>query len=357
VYKPTPTRLWVARCGSTRHHQPVLLVWAQFSLSVVLIWLAGVRLSRYGDVIAEKMGLTRGWIGLILLATVTSLPELVTGISAVSLANAPNIALGDALGSCVFNLLIITALDFLQRGEPMFTRTSQGHILSAGFGVILIGFVGFTLLLNSHGAAPALGHIGFSTPIIVVLYVVAMRTVFRYEQRQRAEYTEETVELYPDVRLRQAATGYALAALVVVATGVFLPFIGEQLATAMGWQKTFVGTLFVAFATSVPELVVTIAALRIGALDMAIANLFGSNLFDMAIIAVDDVFFRRGPLLAHVSPLHAVSSFSAVMMTGVAIVGLLYRPKTRLFRTVGWASLLLFSLYLLNTYVLYLYGE
>ena len=100
----------------------MLIVWSEFFACVVLILVAGVRLSRYGDVIAEKTGVSRTWVGLILLATVTSLPELVTGISAVALANLPNIALGDALGSCVFNLLIITVLDFLYREESVFIR-------------------------------------------------------------------------------------------------------------------------------------------------------------------------------------------------------------------------------------------
>ena len=333
------------------------LVWAEFLACVIAIWFAGVRLSRYGDVIAEKTGMSRTWIGVILVATVTSLPELVTGVSAVTVVGVPNIALGDALGSCVFNLMIITVLDFFRRGESVFTRASQGHILSAGFGVMLIGFVGFTLLLGNHGLAPAVGHVGLSSLFIALLYGVAMRSVFRYERRQRAAYTEEAVEQYPAVTLRQAIVGFTLSAAVVVVTGTLLPFVGDTMATIMGWQKTFVGTIFVASATSVPELVVTIAALRIDAIDMAIGNLFGSNLFDILIIAIDGVCYLRGPLLQQVSSLHAVSALSAVMMTGLTIVGLLYRPRTRLFQAVGWTSLLLFSLYLLNTYALYLYGE
>jgi cation:H+ antiporter len=332
-------------------------VWFQFALCVTFIGIAGSRLSRYGDVIAEKTGFSGTWIGLILLATVTSLPELATGISSVVLADAPNIALGDVLGSCVFNLSIIVVLDFLHRGESMYSRAGQGHILSAGFGIILIGLVGFSVLLAGHGASFSIGHVGVYTPMITVLYGIAMFTVFRYERRRMAEFSEEVAERYPNVTLRQAVLRYAVAALVVIGAGTWLPFVGEQLAEVMGWHKTFVGTMFVAFATSVPEMVVTITALRIGALDMAIGNLFGSNLFDIAIVAVDDVFYLKGPILSYVSPLHAVSAVSAIMMNGVAITGLLYRPKTRLFQSVGWASLLLLSLYLLNSYVLFLYGE
>lgn len=334
-----------------------MIVWTQFVLCVAAIWVAGVRLSRYGDVIAEKTGLGRTWIGLILLATATSLPELATGVSAVTLAHAPDIAVGDALGSCVFNLMIVVLLDFVQRDESVFTRASQGHILSAGFGVILIGLVGFSMSLQRAWPGLAIGHVGASTPIILVLYAVAMRTVFRYERRQRAAAVEEAAEQYRDITIRQAVAGYCVAALVIVATGTMLPFIGEQLAAVMGWQQTFVGTLFVAFATSVPEAAVTVACVRMGALDLAVSNLLGSNLFDIAIIAVDDIFFLPGPLLSSISPVHAVSSLSAVIMTGVTIVGLLYRPTTRLFRAVGWSSLFLFLIYLLNSYVMYLYVE
>jgi cation:H+ antiporter len=102
---------------------------------------------------------------------------------------------------------------------------------------------------------------------------------------------------------------------------------------------------------------VTIAALRLGALNMAIANLLGSNLFDMLVLAIDDIAFLKGPLLSHVSPVHAVSAFSSVIMTGIAVVGLLYRSKTRVFRYVDWISISLFLVYLLNSYVLYVYGQ
>ncbi len=334
-----------------------MLAWLQFLFCVAVIGAAGYRLSLFGDVIAEKTGLGRSWTGLVLLASVTSLPELVTGISAVTAAAVPNIAVGDALGSCVFNLMLIVLLDFLHRGESVYTRASVGHVLSAGFGTLLIGVVAFNILLGEKTIGMVIGHVGFYTPLILVLYVFAMRTVFRYEQRQIAAGTEVVAARYPEMTLRNALIGYLLASAVVVVAGTWLPFVGDELAARMGWSKTFVGTLFVAFATSVPELAVTVAAWRIGALDMAIGNLFGSNLFDIAIIAVDDLAYLPGPLLAHVSPMHVVSAVSAMMMNGVAVVGLLYRPATRLFGAGGWASLLLVVIYLLNSMALFLHGD
>jgi cation:H+ antiporter len=292
-----------------------------------------------------------------MLASVTSLPELVTGISSVTEANSPNIAVGDVLGSCVFNLVLIVVLDFLSREESVYRRASQGHILSAGLGIMLIGIAGLNLLLAAQGRSLAFWHIGFYSPVILVLYLVAMRSVFRYETEQIEKFIEAEVDAYPDLTLRAAVARYLAAAVVVLVAGAWLPFVAKALAVAMGWYQSFVGTLFVAFVTSLPEMVVTIAALRLGAVDMAIANLFGSNLFNIAILAIDDILYLPGPLFDAVATTHAISAFSAIMMTGVAIVGLLYRPRTRVLKTVGWVSIFLFTVYLMNSYILYLYGE
>ena len=187
---------------------PTVLVWLKFALCVGLIGLAGTRLSRYADVIAEKTGLSGTWIGVIMLASVTSLPELITGVSAVTLVQAPNLAVGDVLGSCVFNLFIIVVLDLLYRRESLYMRASQGHILSAGFGILLIGFTGCSILLSLRGGVIAVGHIGIYSLVIVVLYALAMRTIFSYEKKRMNESTEQIVELYGTLTLYKSVVGY-----------------------------------------------------------------------------------------------------------------------------------------------------
>ena len=333
-----------------------MFAWLAFAICVLLIVVAGVKLCHYGDIIADKTGLGGTWIGLVMVATVTSLPELATGVASVTAAAAPDIAVGDVLGSCVFNLLIIVILDLMHGEESVYRTASQGHILAGAFGVMLIGFAGFNIVLAANGASLEIGHVGMYSPLILLIYAVAVRTVYQYERRQIAEFPSEPGERHPDISVAQAALRYSAAAVVVIGAGVALPFVAKALATQMDWSQSFVGTLFVAFATSLPEVVVTIAALRIGAVDMAIGNLFGSNLFNILVLVVDDIAFVQGPLFSHISPVHAISAFSALMMTGVAIGGLLYRPRARVFRTVGWASIVLFVVYVFNSYVLYLYG-
>lgn len=331
----------------------MIYIWLQFGICVAIITVAGTKLSNYGNLIAEKTGMGGTFVGLVLLATVTSLPELITGISAVTVTQLPDLAVGAILGSCVFNLAILVILDFFYRGESVYSKAHQGHVLSAGFGIVLIGFTGFSVLESSAGILPSLAHIGLYTPVIVVAYLLAMRTVFQYERDHRAEFVEETTGRMPDISLRQASIRYGVAALAVVAVGAWLPIVGDQMAQKMGWHHSFVGTLLIAFATSAPELVVTVAALRIAALNMAIGNLLGSNLFNILIIPVVDILFLKGPILSHVSSVHAISAMSAMMMTGVFIIGLFYRARTRFYRTIGWVSLILFSLYLINSYVIY----
>jgi len=329
-----------------------LLPWLKLMACAALIGIAGPVLTRYGDMIARLTGLSRSWIGLVLLATATSLPELFTGVSAVTVADAPNIAVGDALGSCIFNLAMLVVLDVMSRDEPMYRRIDQGHIMTAGFGIILIGFVGALLIVGRSGLDFPFLHVSAYTPLIIVLYLVAMRATFVYERRRKP--TPETGKADLKVTLKMAIARYLMAGAVVAGAGIWLPFIGVELADAMGWRTTFVGTLFIAGATSLPELVVTISALRLGVVDMAIANLLGSNLFDILILAIDDLVYTPGPLLASVSPTHAVSAFAAVIMSGIFIVALLYRPETRFLGTVGWASLSLMAVYLLTSYAIYL---
>lgn len=327
-----------------------MFIWLQFLICLALIGSAGVKLTSYGDAIADKTGMGRTWVGVLLLASVTSLPELATGISSVTLAAVPDIAVGDVLGSCIFNLLILAALDVFYRRASVYRTASQGHILSSGFGIILLGVISWSIIMTPGGRSIAVWHVGISSVLLIAVYIIAMRTVFRYEAKQVGDFTEQKPDNYPHITLRQTVLRYLIAAVVVAVAGSWLPFVGEALAQQMGWTEKFVGTLFIAFVTSLPEIVVTLAAVRLAALDMAVGNVLGSNLFNTAIIAVDDLFYSKGPLLAHVDPSHAASSITAMMMTGVAVVGFLYRPH-RIRHIIGWASLSMFGLYLLNAYI------
>lgn len=328
------------------------LLIVQLLACAALIGRAGFVLSRSADRLAQRQGWGRGWVGLAMLATVTSLPELATGVSAVAWVDAPNLAVGDALGSCVFNLVLLVVVDALQRHQPMYRDAGATHLLSAAFGVVLLGFVAISLLLAEH--APRLFHLGIYSPLMLALYLLALASVNRYERGLRVG---AAVAANPGIDVRREWRNFALAALVVVAAGVWLPQIADGLVRATGLSRSFVGTLLLAAATSLPEMAVTLAALRLRALDLAIANLLGSNLFNIAVLAIDDAAYLRGPLLADAAPVHAATAVTAMTMTGLVIVGLVMRPQGRVLRVTSWISVGLVAAYGVNAALVFLGGR
>jgi len=330
-----------------------MLLWLAFIICTAAIIYSGSRLSKYGDIIAEKTGLGRTWVGFIMLASITSLPELITGISAVTISNVPDIAIGDVLGSCVFNILIYAGLDITYRPEPLSTRAHQGNILSAGFGILLLSFVASSLVLEKQ--IGSLGWIGVYSLIIMVMYFTSIRMVFFYEKRQRSLYVQErAVELrYEDVPMKTAIINYSINGCIIIIAAVFLPMIGEGLALSTGLGNTFVGNIFIALSTSLPEIVVSISAIKMDAVDLAIGNLFGSNIFNLLILAIDDVLYIQGPILSFVDANHIISALSAITMTAIAIIGLTYRAsKKPLF--LAWDSMGIILIYIINLMSLYL---
>jgi len=322
-------------------------VWLCFVVSLLVILFTGAKLSRYGDIISHRTGLGGAWIGLVLLAGVTSLPELVTGVSAIVVVEAPDLAVSSVLGSCVYNLLIIAILDFIYRPGTIYGGIQHGHSLSAGFGVILLGAAASAIFLQNQPVGPiAIGHIGPYTIAAPIIYLIAMRSILHFERRVDdvvviVGLSERDTEASgaAHLSLRQVFFFFLMNAAVLVITAIELPLIGEALAQRMGWEETFVGTVFLALVTSVPEIVISVQAVMIGAVDLAIGGVLGSNLFDLVILAIEDLVYTQGPILGAASPDNVLTAIAALTMTGIAIVGLCSRPKARVFRLVGWASL------------------
>jgi cation:H+ antiporter len=330
-----------------------MMIWIQFLATALVIVFAGVRLARYGDVLGEKTGLGRSWVGVVLLAATTSLPELFTGFGATALANLPDIAVGDVLGSCMFNLLILSLMDAVQP-EPLSTRAHQGHALSIGFGLVLIGIAGLGLMGSSR--LPAVGWIGLYTPALIALYFVSMRLIFTHERHRRAREIQEVAEelQYAGTPLRTAVLHYSGAAVLVVGAALWLPRLGAELARQTGLGEAFVGSLFIAITTSLPEIVVSLTAVRIGAIDLGIGNVLGSNLFNLLILGLDDVFYRQGPLLTAADASHEIAVLAVVTMNALFLIGLTYRVMTKRF-AVAWDTGAMAAVYVTAVLLAYLF--
>ncbi|OIQ21082.1 MAG: hypothetical protein BM557_04820 [Flavobacterium sp. MedPE-SWcel] len=314
-----------------------------------IIFFAGKKLSYYGDLLAEMTGMGKAWIGLILMSTVTSLPELMVGVSSVTILKSADFAVGGIIGSCAFNLGILSLMDFFTaKDKPLFTQVSQSHILAASFSIILLALAGLGMFMDR--SIMIVDSIGISSIGFALIYFLAMRGIYAYQKANPAITTP--YEPVKGVTLRGVALRYAGLALIIIATAMALPYFAEQITVETGLGESFVGTLFLAISTSLPEIVVSLAALRIGAADMAMGNLLGSNIFNIFILFLDDVMYTDGLLLRDASESNLVSIFMVLMMTGVATIGLIF-PFRQKRIILAWDTLIIFLLYVFNIVLLY----
>lgn len=308
----------------------MLLALLQFSALAAVIIIAGIVLAHYADAIAEATGWGRLLVGSILLAGATSLPELSVDLSAIRLGLA-DLAVGDLLGSSLMNLMILAIVDLTTYSAgKMLSRTAAAHALSGVFSMGLTGIVGIGLL--TANLAPGWEFLGVHLAVWVVAfgYLLGVRIVFLDQQIVAAaapEPSKSEADIVP-TPLWQAALGFAAAAMVVLFAGPYLAESAGTIAALTGLGNTFVGTTLVALCTSLPELAASVAAARMGAIDLAVGNVFGSNAFNMLLFFPLDLM-QPGSLFAAVQPVHAISALAAIVATSVVIIGQLYQVENR----------------------------
>ena len=331
----------------------VVLIWVQFLVCASIVVVAGIKLVKYGDIIAEKTGLGGAWIGVVLLSVATSLPELFTGISAVALVGAPDLTIGNFFGANTWNLFNLALLDIASRNVPLLTRASMGHLLTAGLGMVLITLAAASIFISAAGIELGIGWIGLYSPIILLLYLFMVRMIFKHERQQSARLqvdVEETLN-YGHVSLAKTYIYCAIAVVAVIGAGTWLAVLGDRIADITGLGECFVGSLFIAFTTTIPEFSVSFSALKLGAVDMAVANMVGSNLFNMAIIGMIDPIYIRGPILSYVSQVHILTALVVLLMTGIFIAGLVFSPQRKTRLGASWYAIALIGVFIIGAYL------
>jgi cation:H+ antiporter len=324
------------------------MLWIQFIICVIIVVAASSLLSRYADVIAEKTGLGRAWVGAILLAGVTSLPELVSGITAVTVLHAPNLAIGGIVGSNLFNLALIAVMDVAYQPGSILSRAQDGHILSGGLGILLLGLAASAPLWGSLLSSASILGVSFTSLAIFGVYLVGARLLSTFQSKRAAEVLEQEAEVlhYDRISRRRAYLIFGGAALVVVATGVWLSSLTDQIAAETGLGRSFVGALFLGVSTSLPEITASLAAVRIGAIDLAIGNVLGSNLFNVTLLAVYDVADGGQNLWASMNNANMLGLIIASMMTAVVVISLIYRASPKTPWRISWDGMALVLMYL-----------
>lgn len=330
-------------------------MWLQFFLCLAAILVAGTRLAKYADVIADKSKLGRIWVGLALVAMITTMPEISTGISAATLVDSPDLAIGTLIGSCCFNLSLLAILDLVSKRGPVLEHISTRHLPGVRWGLVLLTIAGLGVFLAPRITLPMLGWLSIPALLLIVVYFYAIRRILRAE-RQFLTQEVEVATRYVTLTLKGALVRFFASAAVVVAAGIWLSFIGDEIAVSTGWGSSFVGNLLLAMATSAPELVVSVSAVRMGFADIALADILGANMIDTGMLGLMDGVYSRGSLFAAVGQVNLAVIVCAAVMVAVTGLAIWKRNARYIFWRVSWYSPLLVGLYLVVAYVLFTYG-
>ncbi len=297
-----------------------------FAVLGALVFAVAGRLSRHADAIADATGLGRVWIGSLLLAAATSLPEVTTDLSAARLG-AVDIGVGDLLGSTLANMGVLALLDLVYARRRLLESAAIDHALVGTLAVLLTALAGLAI---ATGGLPALGPIGLDTLLILLLYLFGMRAAFSLAQSRRAPPTEQMqLGESRQTLLRSGVWGMALGAAGLLLFAPLLVVTAEAIAIEAGVSQSFVGTTLVGFTTSFPEIAASVAAVRMGAVDLAVGNIFGSNAFNVCILFGMDLVYGGGPLLGAVSRVHAPTAFAAVVALALGMMAILARAQGR----------------------------
>lgn len=330
------------------HSLPVLFL--ATALAGAVVWHAGSRLAGLVDAIAERTGAGQAFAGMLLLGGITSLPELATASSA-SLAGNPLLSINDLLGTSSINILLLVIGDMIYGKEPLTRQTSRPAPLMQGvLGMILMAAVAIAISIGDT-AIPVLGA-GVLSLGLALGCLQALRMSRRFESMgswravnpPETEPKESASKGYGNLALGALT---ALAGLAILLGGAALALTGDAIAEKSGLGTSIIGFTLVGFCTSLPELSSVIGALKLRRYQLALGDIFGTNLFNVQIIFIADLFYRGGPVLNSAGTFEVAAACLSTVMTGIFVVGMLERRDKAIGR-MGTDSALALTVFVLG---------
>lgn len=320
-----------------------------FLVLAYIIILSGKRLTICGDKIGESLGMEKSWVGLIMLASITSLPELITSCSSTLMGN-PGMAVSNVFGSNLFNIFIIFILDVFFIKNSFSSSVSMKNYLSGFFSILLtaVFLLGFTF------EELTFFKISIISIILFVLYFIVIKVIYEFEHKYDFdEPEEEDPEDLIVISIEDAKKGFIISGLSVIMTGIALTYVADRIAKTpflgINLGESFVGVILLALATSLPELTVSLQAIKMGSFNMAIGNILGSNIFNISIIFFADLLYRGGSIFERLSEFHIISAVFSIIVLSVFMVGILFKKKKK--KIDSW---IIGAVYILAMYILYL---
>lgn len=323
----------------------------------VVAW-AGTVLTRAADVLADLTGIGEALVGAVLLGAMTSLAGVVTSLVAAGQGH-PTLAVGNAIGGIAVQTFFLAVADLAYRRANLeHAAASLPNLMSSA---LLIGLLVLLLLVV---VAPEVTFWGVhpGSPLVLIAYLGGVGLAHRASQtpRWRPVQTTETVADEPDgdsqgQSIRSVSTKLLASGALVAVAGWVLAETAPEIAARTPMSEGFVGSLFAAVATSLPELVVSVQAVRRGALTLAVGNIVGGNSFEVLVVAAADFVYRDGSLLHTAATSQAFIVALTALLMSVLLIGLLHRQRQGP-AGIGWESTLIIALFLAGYTVLYFIG-
>ena len=321
-----------------------------FLVAAAAIGVAGTRLSRICDRLADRTGLGEAFTGAVLLGAATSLPGITASVTA-AVDGLPTLSLANAIGGIAVQTAFLAIADTAHRRVNLeHAAASVPNMLQAVLLVVLLALMLCAMVL------PAVSIAGVHpvSPLLLLAYGFGMRLVYLARQQPmweprmtRATRVDEPDEPRGGQALWRLWIEFGIAAAVVVVAGFLVTRSGEVISAETGLSETLVGALFVAVATSLPELVTSVAAVRRGALTLAVGGVVGGNAFDTLFAAVGDFAYRPGSLYHAATSREMFLIALTILMTAILLLGLLNRQREG-FAHIGFESVLVLVIYVLG---------
>lgn len=317
-----------------------------FAIAALVIIAAGSRLAGLADELADRSGMGEALFGVLLLAGVTSLPDFAATLSAAIDAR-PDLAMSNVMGSMAVNLAFLGIADIVYRKANLeHAAASPVNLMLAGLLIVLLTLP-LLAIVTPMVSDWAIHPITF---VIVVAYLFGLNLVRHTEAKPMwfPRRTRQTVSDNPPQKhsggLLATWLGFIALAIVTGLAGWVLMESAKGIADQTGLSDTLVGGLLTALVTSAPELVTTIAAIRFGALTLAVSNIFGTNCFNMLVVAAADMGYPHGSIYNDMAPVQMTWGLVSILMTAILLLGMLRRETYGIGR-IGFESALILTVY------------
>lgn len=336
---------------------PLAVNIAMVVIAAVVVWGAGTRIARLVDAIAERTGIGRVFAGFLLLGGVTSLPELASAVTA-SYSGHALLALSSLLGSVATNVLLLAIADAVLGRDALTSVVAHPATLLQGtLGILLLGIVAAGVTVGDV----ELFGLGIWSASLVPLFAVAVWMSSRYENRPTWVVAEGSLPMAPPqpippeeaarMSFRSLVVDATVTGFVILVAGYLLAETGDAIAYQTGIGESLVGFVLIGLATSLPEISSMVAAVRLHRYELAIGDIFGTNLFDLLLIPVADIAYGREPILSIGGRFEALAALLGIVLTAIYVVGLLDRRNRTILR-MGHDSLAAIVVYVVGLFLL-----